>query len=375
MAKKRLLVVANVPGPNLNDFYDQVSDHSNIEIIVLYCSKKTKKWKEGVVASKGHPHKFLFNLNIFSKYARFQINPGIIKYLLFNRPDVVQIQGYNTPTLFISLFILKLFKVPFIYWGEMINRSDTSNKISLKLKENVVKILNSSERVYVVGTDGVESYKRLGIQEDLLKKLSYSCDLSKNFAVSLARDKLDKQGFAIVTTSQLVYRKRVDLLIKAFVTLADEFPSWNLNIIGDGNLKDQLTKLIPAKIESRVKWYGYLKKDKHPSVYSESDIFVLASREDGGPMVLPEAMGTGLPIITTNGVATASEIVQEGVNGYIIEKDSLEELTLRLKMLMNDQQLRVAMGKASAEKATRWDAKYVATKYVSDLRAQVFDKS
>lgn len=366
----RVVAIATVPGPNLNDFFDQVAAQDGVGLTVLYCSRKTRKWREGIAASDGHAHEFPLNMNPFSRFGRFQLNPGVLRYLFWNRPDLIQIQGYTTPTLMLTLSLCWLFHIPFTYWGEEIDRSGSKRRLVLWVKRWVVRCLNCARHIFVVGTRGADSYRRLGLDHDRIGTLFYSCDLSPFFAVAEARKSTERgPGRAIVTTSQLIDRKRVDILIDAFVALADDFPDWSLNIIGAGPNQESLAQRVPAALEHRFIWHGYLAKPEHAGIYASSDIFALPSREDGGPMAMAEALAAGLPTVTTDGVVTAKDMVEDPGAGLVVPRDDLQAFKNALQSLMRDDYSRAIKSIAATQNATKSDAKYAAEQYVRTIKA------
>lgn len=365
----KLMAIANVPGPNLNDFFDQVATHEEVDLTVLYCSHKTRKWREGIAASDKHKHIFLRNMNFLSRYGRFQINPGVLRYLIWDRPDLIQIQGYTTPTLFITLSLCRLFGIPFTYWGEEIDRSKAQSRVVIWVKRWVVGCLNTAKHIFVVGTKGLDSYQKLGLSHDRFSTMFYSCDLSPFFNVAATRKTNERKELrGIVTTSQLIDRKRVDILIDSFVALANEFPYWSLHIIGAGENLSALKRRVPNDLQSRVIWHGYLPKSDHPLVYAQCDIFALPSREDGGPMALAEALASGLPAVTTDGVVTARDMVGIPSAGYLVPRDDLIAFQSRLQSLMKDEKTRTKQSVSATQSAKKSDAALVAAEYIKLLQ-------
>jgi glycosyltransferase involved in cell wall biosynthesis len=81
--------------------------------------------------------------------------------------------------------------------------------------------------------------------------------------------------------------------------------------------------------------------------YGHADIFVLPTHNEGFPMVLVEAMDAGLPVVTTD-VGAIADIVRDGEDGFVVAAHDAAALTDRLRELIDDQDLRVAMGAKAA---------------------------
>jgi len=101
-------------------------------------------------------------------------------------------------------------------------------------------------------------------------------------------------------------------------------------------------KGIPVKFEGPV--HG---KKKH-DLFVSSDIFVFPTYypPEGHPWVILEAMAAGLPIITTDQGAITESVI-EGVNGFIVGKRSPDQITEKIKLLIENPQIREKMGKES----------------------------
>ena len=94
------------------------------------------------------------------------------------------------------------------------------------------------------------------------------------------------------------------------------------------------------------------------------DIFVLPSYREGVPRTLLEASSMGKPIVTTNSVG-CKEVVDDGINGFLVPIKDSKSLAEKIKNLANNYELRENMGKASREKAlNEFDIKVIVEQYL-----------
>jgi len=135
----------------------------------------------------------------------------------------------------------------------------------------------------------------------------------------------------IVSMGRLDYLKGFDILINAFSEVGRHNSNWQLLIIGDGPLKEEL-KLLTLKldIQSKVKFLGNL---RNPFTYlKKSDLFVLSSRSECFGNVIIEAMACGLPVISTNytrkELLKTTEIIAKHDFLYVYFADSHGNLNL-----------------------------------------------
>ena len=159
-------------------------------------------------------------------------------------------------------------------------------------------------------------------------------------------------GFTILYAGRLSPEKNLPYLLAAFGTLLSKQPDAALWIAGQGpedaNLKRicQKTGIFP-----RAQFLGFLEQQTLARYYSACDVFVLPSIEETQSIVALEAMWFGKPLIVTNRIISATELVDPGINGYIVDVNSKDDLTQRLLSLSQDKALRERMGAAGKQKA------------------------
>jgi len=151
-----------------------------------------------------------------------------------------------------------------------------------------------------------------------------------------------KRKNIIISVGSLTRQKGYDLLLHAFLSVKDK--AWKLNIVGDGLLKAQLTKLSHELLcQDRVIFSGKQKNMK--KYYGEAKIYVLSSRYEGFPNVLCEAMAAGLPCIAFDCPTGPREIINNGINGILVENGNVAALAKAINTLIDDENMRNRLGK------------------------------
>ena len=84
--------------------------------------------------------------------------------------------------------------------------------------------------------------------------------------------------------------------------------------------------------------------------YQACDLFVLPTREDIWGLVINEAMANGLPVVTTDRCIAGLELVEDGENGYIVPVEDAEKLHLRMRAILDNDELREQMQVNNIEK-------------------------
>jgi glycosyltransferase involved in cell wall biosynthesis len=110
-------------------------------------------------------------------------------------------------------------------------------------------------------------------------------------------------------------------------------------------MKQSLIKTVNKEgFNKYVKFYGELPYEQVPEAYRLADIYVIPSLFEGTPKSLLEAMYNGLPIIgsDTNGI---KNIIKDGENGLLFKVSNEKELTIKLKQIIENKELKEKLGK------------------------------
>lgn len=181
----------------------------------------------------------------------------------------------------------------------------------------------------------------------------------KEFEIKLLRDNLGiKDEYVILTTSRLVYKNGVDILIKALAKLKETRPNIKLLIIGDGpELNDLKSKTKNLKIENEVIFIGQIPQKDLPIYFRVSDVFVRASRSEGLGNSFLEAMAAEVPVIGTP-VGGIIDFLINGHTGLLSNPEDSDNLAEKIDYILNHQEIRktvIKNGLALVEKNYSWD--------------------
>jgi glycosyltransferase involved in cell wall biosynthesis len=164
---------------------------------------------------------------------------------------------------------------------------------------------------------------------------------SLSFMTDIVSDCMEKQ---IISVGRLVYQKGFDMLITAAVKIKEYAPDWHINIFGSGEDKNDLLNMISNKnLEDYISIYEPTKDIIQE--YLNSSIYVMSSRFEGLPMVLIEAQSCGLPIISFNCPQGPSEVIDDKVDGLLIEPNNIEAFSDAVIAIIKDENMRKQFGK------------------------------
>lgn len=211
---------------------------------------------------------------------------------------------------------------------------------------------------------------------DGLRELAHTTDT--NLKIDVIPDGLDLASFEstqrkanpktvrCLAIGRLIPRKGFQFLIRALPQILDKVQhNFEIEIVGDGPYREELIGLAEnLGVTSYVRFTGTVPYSELPRKYREADIFILPSLAEGMPLVVLEAMGTGLPIIASR-VQGIDELVAENVNGALFDAGDVNGLANCLIKLINTGEKRVEMGKVSTEKVKPYDWKNIANTYLA----------
>lgn len=152
---------------------------------------------------------------------------------------------------------------------------------------------------------------------------------------------LTAKSKTIFSAGRLDPQKGFDLLIDVAVKVKQQNLNWQFIIAGEGKIKNQLKNIAEKKgVSSIIHFIGF--SYKIPTLLKSCDIFVLPSRYEGMPNALLEAMAMGKASVATR-VNGASELIDDGISGFLVESENVNQLFNRLEVLLSDDSLRISM--------------------------------
>ncbi|SVC09453.1 uncharacterized protein METZ01_LOCUS262307, partial [marine metagenome] len=126
-----------------------------------------------------------------------------------------------------------------------------------------------------------------------------------------------------------------------------------LLFVGDGPEKPKMEKFAQ---ESNIRciFTGFVGQKKLPSYYSIANMYAIVSDYDASPKSLNEALNFELPILATDSVGTAVDLVIEDRNGFIVSSRDINTIASKIDFLNNNRKITVEMGKNSLSLSDKW---------------------
>lgn len=166
---------------------------------------------------------------------------------------------------------------------------------------------------------------------------------------------LEEDWQLIGTVSSLVGYEGLDLLVRAFADLVPSYPKLRLVIVGDGTERERLIALAEELgVKELSVFPGRVEKFKARLYHRAMDVFIVPRRDlDVTRAVTPlkpvEAMAFEVPVVATD-LPALREIVDDGIDGLLFEAGNQSQLAEKIRVLLSDDEMRSAMGKAGRRK-------------------------
>jgi glycosyltransferase involved in cell wall biosynthesis len=314
----------------------------------------------------------IFRIGLNSKFdlaSCFKIR-NVVKQ---NKIQIINVHGFRA-ALLIRLAYLFNRKIKIVYTGQ-VNYEQLkafSKSLSNQLSTVIGNFLDSSatDSIVFVSSTNLNLRAKQKPQIDS-KKLSviYNGVDPNDFNLN-GRVKVASDTKIIVTLSSLVKRKGVDVLIKAIKILVEQgTDDFEVRIGGDGPEKESLQNLIRGySLEDKIKMVGYVNKEKLLSV---ADIFVLPTYSEGLPLSIIEAGLFSVPVIASS-VDGIPEIIQNKVNGLLVDAGSVEELAEAIHLLLENNRLGYKLARVLKNDAyTKFSESKMIEKYTNLFEQQM----
>ena len=171
----------------------------------------------------------------------------------------------------------------------------------------------------------------------------------------------------IIQVGSFIERKGVDLLIQAFAKALIKRPDLELTIVGAGDKTEARTLIKQLNLEKCVQLKEFMQPEELVVEYSYYDLFVLASRFDSYGVVVHEAAAASLPLVISKFVGAGSVLVEEGVNGFLIDPNNEESFSNALLEALTPHN-NIEFRKKSLEIAEKNDVQHVANRTANWLK-------
>jgi glycosyltransferase involved in cell wall biosynthesis len=343
--------------------FESFQDHYNVDFYFLeessvhLGSKDSKKFVSMYELSKTKPS----SGRLFSPLKRYLI---LLLFLMRNDYAVIITSGCHSFQTIVSLLVSKITRSKYILWIEewfVPKPRSLTSMIRFSLSNFITKyVLRNAQAIVVEGTPQNRYVRNFGVPSEKVFQANHcSLDYSKFNSTNLKKKLNIGKGLVVLYVGRIIETKGLDVLIRAFSKIEQEREDVYLVICGDGSFRDSCEHLVEEMKGKHIIFAGMVQEEERiASFYRTADVFVLPSRiatsqriggevSEGWGLVINEAMSMGKPIITTDAVGAAQDLVRNGINGYVVKNGETYGLYLALRKIIEEPRLRKTMGENS----------------------------
>ncbi|WP_246237104.1 glycosyltransferase family 4 protein [Actinomadura chibensis] len=171
-----------------------------------------------------------------------------------------------------------------------------------------------------------------------------------------------REHHVVLAAGRLIATKGFDTLIRAFAPVAADHPGWTLRLFGNGPRRAALRALVAELgLDGRVELRPAT-RDLHAEM-ARASVYALSSRREGMPMVIIEAMGMGLAVVSFDCPHGPAELIAHGRDGLLVPPGDGAALSAALRALVEDAGLRDRLGEAAARSARAHDLERIGPRW------------
>lgn len=374
---RRVAVVHSHPIQYSAPLFAYLNRDPMLEVTALYCSDfglrggidpgfgRAVTWDVDLLS--GYPHVFM------SRHAGREaptgfwslVCPRLWSEIRSGRYDAVWVHGYNHAANLIAFAAAKTKRLPVLMRSEThlgLHRSARRQRIR---DASLAAAYRFVDAFLAIGRANRDYYRALGVSEHKIFDVPYAVDNGRFIASAeraagrrtaiRAKYGLPIDEPVVLYAAKLIRRKHPHTAIRALAALQHRGCPATLFVVGSGEMDEELRELAATLGVDKAVFAGFVNQSELPDVYAASDIFVLAAENEPWGLVVNEVMCAALPVVVSDQLGCAADIVKAGVNGYVVQPDDVTSLADALERLLKDEPTRKRMGAESRTIISRWN--------------------
>lgn len=373
-SRYRVLAVATHPVQYMTPIFRRMAKHPSLDFQVAYCSMRGAEasldpefganiqWDVPVL--DGHSWKQVRNRGSGAESFLGLFNPSLWKLIRGGNYDAVLcFIGYVRATFWVALFAAKLSSSAFLFGTDATTLAPRDGRYWKSALKRFFwpRLFRLADQVIVPSSGSHELMRALGIPSDCVTITPYAVDNQwwSQQASRVHRNEVREAWGAGLQTSVVLFCaklqpwKRPADLLRAFAKA--NISSSLLVFAGEGPLRLQLESEAAALgVASSVRFLGFVNQSQLPAVYASSDLMVLPSEYEPFAVVVNEAMCCGCPVVTSDRVGAARDLVVPVSPGFVFPCGDVDALAAILKDAFGDHTRLQSLGRAARLHIQTW---------------------
>jgi glycosyltransferase involved in cell wall biosynthesis len=384
---KKLLFLLSHPIQYFSPLFRLIAEERSVSLMVWYGDRGSlrgmtdeefgKKIDWGIDLIGGYESRFFVNMSLRPRLGGHflgVINPSMILSLIRHKPDAIVIHGWAYATYVIVWITAVLLRVPIWLrtespWCQERLKTGWIQKIKRYVLRNIA--FPTVSNFLAVGSQNAEWYRQLGVTDGRIHFVPYSVPFSgltvppENFHDIRKIFGIPDEEIVFLFVGKLIYKKRPADLLEAFGLCS----SGHLVFVGDGRLRPTLEKRVELMKNKRVHFAGFADQKELPNYYRSADVLVLPSGmgETWG-LVVNEALNFGLPVIVSSLCGSASDLVDEGKNGFTFDVGDVRALHQKMEWIISNRARLPEFSARSRQIVKRFDIRETSSEFIKTVR-------
>ncbi len=338
----RVTVVSPEPTPYRSPLFDRIAARDDIDLTVVYAGRSVagRTW----TVTPEHRSVYLrgFRLPGARTLVRhdYPVTPGIARALSGSQPDVVVVSGWSTFASQAAIAWCRLKRIPYVLHVESHDLEPRPGWRRTVKRTVVPPLIRGAASVLVVGTAARESVIGRGARPERVRVFANTIDVERWMARADALPRARHDGVVVLSVGRAVHEKGFDVL-----TAAAAAAGVRLDTVTGGVTEEDLARR-----------------------YVDADVFALLSRHEPWGVVVNEAAASGLPLVLSDAVGAARDLLRDGENGFLVPVGDGDAAAEALRKLAADPGLRRRMGERSRDLVRTWGYEPSVENFVAAVR-------
>lgn len=360
----RVTVVSPEPTPYRSPLFDRVASRPEVELTVVYAAATVASRRWGDVEQR-HRSVVLGGVRVpgMRRLLRhdYPVTPGVVGALRASAPDVVVATGWSTFASQAAIAWCRLRRVPYLL---LVSSHDDDPRPGWRrtVKDAVVpRLVGGAAGALVLGSRSRASLVARGARPETVHVFANTIDVDE------WRDRIERLGarrpalretlgaapgdVVVLSVARLVPEKGLDTLVAAVADAG--LPGLLLVVVGDGPERGRLEEEARER-GVRLRLLGDVPWGDLPEAYAAADVFALLSTSEPWGVVVNEAAASGLPLVLSDRVGAAADLLVEGENGCLVAPGDVAGAAAALRRLALDASLRREQGRRSDDRMGAW---------------------
>lgn len=289
----------------------------------------------------------------------------LIKAIRWSTTTIVY--GHYHPMFKWAIFLSKIFNKNLVLTSDATSEQGIagSNGMILKFKPFAFRTLYNSiaDALFVPSNASLQFFTTIGIEPKNIVLTPYSVNEiilhslydQANLTRLQSFYQLPDQARIILFCGKFINRKRPQDLLEALAKIGNS--STYLIMIGDGPMRQELAVLSEQlNIQENVLFPGLIDYTDLPNYYKFANVLVVPSEHEPYGLTVNEAMICGLPVIASNAVGAAVDLIEEGITGFTYPVGDIAELTKKIKAILDNPSLKDTVTTNAQLKMQHWSS-------------------